>query len=238
MQDSTIYLGKSADISLQYKDNSIVFRFSAINLRGSRNIQYQYKLEGYDKDWQKGFDVRHVRYSALPAGNFIFKVKASMDGINWVPSSNEVKVIIVPPLWQRWWFIGAAIAFFTGLIYWIISSRNRKIDEQREEIEQEQAISYFTSSLSEQQTEENILWDVAKNCIGRLHFEDCVIYLLDEENDILVQKAAHGPKSPKEFEISRPIGIEIGKGIVGSVALRGKAEIINDTTKDALLYCR
>jgi len=73
---------------------------------------------------------------------------------------------------------------------------------------------------------------VAKNCIGRLQFEDCVIYLVDDERDELVQKAAHGPKSPKEFEISSPIGIPMGKGIVGSVGFSGRAEIVPDTTKD------
>ena len=55
---------------------------------------------------------------------------------------------------------------------------------------------------------------------------------MDEERNVLVQKAAHGPKSPREFEITNPLGIEPGKGIVGSVALSGKAEIIPDTTKD------
>ena len=124
-------------------------------------------------------------------------------------------------------------AAVTGIIYWIIYSRNRKIEEQREEIETEQAITYFASSLSDQQTEESIVWDVAKNCIGRLQFEDCVVYLLDEEKNILVQKAAHGQKSPRAFEIKGPLGIEIGKGIVGSVAFSGKAEIITDTSKDS-----
>ena len=134
-----------------------------------------------------------------------------MDGTNWIVPPNEVNMTIIPPLWQQWWFIGGILALIIGLIYWFISSRNKKIEEQREEIETEQAINYFASSMSEQQTEENILWDVAKNCIGRLQFEDCVIYLMDEERNVLVQKAAHGPKSPKEFEINRPIGIEVGK---------------------------
>jgi LytS/YehU family sensor histidine kinase len=86
--------------------------------------------------------------------------------------------------------------------------------------------------MSEQQTEDDILWDVAKNCIGRLQFEDCVIYLLDEERNILVQKAAHGPKSPGQYEINMPIEIKPGEGIVGTVALSGKAVIVGDTTKD------
>jgi ligand-binding sensor domain-containing protein/putative methionine-R-sulfoxide reductase with GAF domain len=232
MTDSTQYLGNINNVSLPYSDNNIIFRFAAINLRGSRNVQYQYILEGHDKTWQSGVDIGQVRYSSLGAGDYKFKVKASIDGINWINASNEVKLTVVPPLWQQWWFIGIIIAVVTGTIYSLISSRNRKIEEQREEIETEQAISYFASSLSEQQTEDSILWDVAKNCIGRLQFEDCVIYLLDEEKDELIQIAAHGPKSPREFEITKPMGIPIGKGIVGSVAFSGKAEIVSDTSKD------
>jgi putative methionine-R-sulfoxide reductase with GAF domain/two-component sensor histidine kinase len=230
--DSTLYLGKNTNISLNYRDNSVTFRFAAINLRGSRNIQYQFKLEGYDKDWQNAVDIRQARYSSLPAGKYTFKLRASTDRINWINNQGEINITIIPPIWQRWWFIGAIFAAIIGIIYWIIYSRNRKIAEQKEEIETEQAITYFASSLSDQQTEESIVWDVAKNCIGRLHFEDCVVYLLDEEKNILIQKAAHGRKSPREFEINQPIGIEMGKGIVGSVAFSGKPEIINDTSKD------
>jgi ligand-binding sensor domain-containing protein/putative methionine-R-sulfoxide reductase with GAF domain len=232
MRDSIVNLGATNELSLKYRDNDIIFRFTAINLKGSNGIQYQYMLEGYDKEWQNGIDVRQARYSSLPAGNYLFKVKARLDGRTWVNASNRVALTIIPPLWQQWWFIGGFLALLIGFIYWFISSRNKKIEEQREEIEMEQAINYFASSMSEQQTEENILWDVAKNCIGRLQFEDCVIYVFDEEKNVLVQKAAHGPKSPKQFEIDSPIEIEAGKGIVGSVAVSGKAEIIDDTTKD------
>jgi len=231
-QNSALYTGKNEKISLNYRDNSITFRFAAINLRGSRNIQYQYKLEGHDKEWQTGIDIRQARYTSLPAGKYLFRVKASLDGNNWVSASNRINLTIIPPRWQRWWFVGGILAIIVGFIYWFISSRNKKIEEQREEIETEQAINYFATSLSEQQTVDKILWDVARNCIGRLHFEDCVVYLMDEEKNVLIQKAAYGPKSPKEFEITKPLGIEPGKGIVGSVALSQKPEIIPDTTKD------
>src|SRR3546814_2872555 len=47
-----------------------------------------------------------------------------------------------------------------------------------------------------------------------------------------MQKAALGPKTTGENKILNPLEIPIGTGIVGSVAHSGKAEIINDTTKD------
>ena len=71
-----------------------------------------------------------------------------------------------------------------------------------------------------------------KSCISKLNLEDCVVYLIDSDKNILIQKAAFGPKSPAEEIIKDPITIRIGDGIVGSVAASGNYELIPDTTKD------
>jgi LytS/YehU family sensor histidine kinase len=55
---------------------------------------------------------------------------------------------------------------------------------------------------------------------------------VDESRGVLVQKAAYGPKISSVSEINNVLEIPIGKGITGSVALSGKAEIINDTSLD------
>jgi two-component system LytT family sensor kinase len=104
--------------------------------------------------------------------------------------------------------------------------------EESEALEVERAINYFSNSMIGQNTVDEILWDITKNCISRLSFEDCVIYMLDEDRKVFIQKAAYGPKNPKNYEISSPIEIPIGTGIVGTVGLTGIAEIIEDTSKD------
>ena len=57
---------------------------------------------------------------------------------------------------------------------------------------------------------DDLLWLVASNTIARLGFEDCVIYLLDEQRQVLVQRAAFGPKSPDGETIVNPIEIAVG----------------------------
>jgi len=230
--DSTRYLSGNEKLFLDYGENSIIFRFAAINLQGSRSIRYKYMLQGYEKQWQTGTDIREAHYSSLPPGKYSFAVKASIDGLNWIDSNNTVEITIIVPLWQQNWFIMLLTAALTVGIFLFIRNRNRKIHEQREELETEQAINYFATSLNEQQSVEMILWDVARNCIGRLHFEDSVIYLMDEQRKVLVQKAAFGPKSPRQYEIQSPLELPLGTGIVGSVAASGRAEIIDDTSKD------
>ncbi|MCF8256737.1 MAG: tetratricopeptide repeat protein [Flavobacteriales bacterium] len=105
--------------------------------------------------------------------------------------------------------------------------------EKQQDLEVEQTVNQFSQTLFLQSTVEDVLWDLAKNCISRLGFEDSVIYLMDKDRQQLVQMAAYGPKNPIDLDILNPITIPIGKGIVGSVAQTGRPEVVADTSLDA-----
>ncbi|MBN8834447.1 MAG: hypothetical protein BGO53_01090 [Sphingobacteriales bacterium 39-19] len=124
-----------------------------------------------------------------------------------------------------WIFIAGILALLlTSLLIWIYDTQ-RKIREQK-------TLNYFATSLYNQNTVDDVFWDIAKNCISQLNFEDCVIYSLDESRNMLIQKAAFGPKNPDGFIITNVLEIPVGKGIVGSVAKSFKPEIIKDTRND------
>lgn len=93
-------------------------------------------------------------------------------------------------------------------------------------------INQFATVLLNAKTVDEVAWTVAKNAIAELGYEDCVIYLVDENEEYLIQRAAHGPKNPIDLDILNPIKIKIGEGIVGHVAATGKGEIVADTSKD------
>ncbi len=230
--DTTYFLNDDSNIRMLYANNKVLFRFNAVNLLGSKNTIYRYKLEGYDDKWQQGMDVREARYSMLPSGDYIFKVEASIDGAQWMPASNPVSLRVVPPYWKQAWFIIFSTVLVSGIIILAIRNRSKRQRRQKEELETEQAIRHFASSISEQQAEEDILWDVVRNCISRLHIEDCVIYIKDEKKNVFVQKAAHGPKRQPGMDARFSKEILPGSGIVGTVGVSGNPEIIRDTTKD------
>ncbi|MEW7289447.1 histidine kinase [Aquimarina sp. 2304DJ70-9] len=102
----------------------------------------------------------------------------------------------------------------------------------KDSIQFEDVLIYFSKSILAKNNEEDVLWDLAKNCISKLGFVDCVIYTVDYTSKTLIQKAAYGPKSPNENRIYNPVKIAIGQGISGNVALTGIAEINNDTSKN------
>ena len=107
--------------------------------------------------------------------------------------------------------------------------KNKKILTTLDEIK---AISFFSTSLSTKESVEEVLWDITKNVIHQLGFVDCVIYTFDHEKLELTQRAAYGNKNPDEEQIYNRIKLNLGEGIVGSVAISKKAEIIKNTSLD------
>ena len=94
-------------------------------------------------------------------------------------------------------------------------------------------IHEFARGMLEARTVDELLWDVVGRTIARLGYEDCVIYLVDEERACLVQRAAHGPKNPREHVILNRIELSFDEGIVGSVASTGKGVTVPDVRKDS-----
>ena len=90
----------------------------------------------------------------------------------------------------------------------------------------------FAVGLIQKHTIDDIVWSIAKHAIAKLGFVDCVVYLVDKAEKVLVQKAAHGPKNPQQLDILNPITIPLGKGIVGTVAVTKEPELIGDTSLD------
>jgi putative methionine-R-sulfoxide reductase with GAF domain/anti-sigma regulatory factor (Ser/Thr protein kinase) len=225
-------LAQSMKFDLAPYDNYVTFYFSSIDFSKHLRTFYQYKLDGIDEDWIKVMDQNFVRYSSLPPGTYVFKVRASNDGSVWIESSNAVTIHIARPLWSQTWFRVLGVILGLLLIWYVISFYRKKQLRKQQELETEVVINYFASRINSLQETDEILWDVAKNCISKLHFEDCVIYLLDNDRKVLMQKAAWGPKLEKDFTIYQPIEIPLGKGIVGTVAESGKAVLIGNTDAD------
>lgn len=109
----------------------------------------------------------------------------------------------------------------------ILESKIQEIQEMQE------TINYIVLSVMAKNTIKEVLWEITQNCINRLGLLDCVIYLFHEEDQTLRQFAAFGEKKANEkLSVVNPIALQLGQGIVGSVALSRKAEIISDTTQD------
>jgi signal transduction histidine kinase len=212
-------------LRISYKQNMISFDFGLMDYSFSENIIYQYKLEGFNDKWINAGKRPTATYTNLDAGNYTFRVRAkNHDGVE-MNQEAIVHLKITPPFWKTWWFLSALIIVVLGVLFIWIRSLQLKIKSQK-------ILNRFATSLYGQNTIEEIFWDIARECVKLLGFVDCVIYVKDEKRNVLLQKAAYGPKNTGPYEIMNPIEIPFGTGIVGMVAKTAKAERIGNTMND------
>lgn len=140
------------DAKFSYNENHLTFTFLGISLINPQKVLYQYKLEGFDKDWLPGYTaLNEAVYSNLPPGNYTFMVKAcNSDGI-WNREPVKYKFFVAPPFWQTTLFyIAMAIVVFF-LLYGASMIRNRNLLSEKKKLEEK------VKELSQKERKRNVL---------------------------------------------------------------------------------
>ena len=140
-EDSIIYFGGSVDNrivpQINFKNNSIKFRYSAASYEGKNINQFKTFLNGFDEDWSLWSTENTKAYTNLPPGKYTFNVAA--ENIVGVKSKiGSYSFEILPPWYRTWWAYSIYIIFL-GFIVFIIDrvQRRRLITKERERAENE-----------------------------------------------------------------------------------------------------
>ena len=151
------------EIHLSYKDNVITLKYAALSYCTPQKKQYDYKLEGFDKDWNFVGSQNSKTYTNLPAGTYRFRVKAANNDNVWNEEGTSIRIVIHPPFYLSLPF---KVAYFLlsflalGLfIRYIVRRSDKKhakaIDElniRKEKEMHEAKIKFFTMIAHEIRT--------------------------------------------------------------------------------------
>ncbi len=133
------------EIVLSHRDRMFSFRFSLADFRQSANKQFSYRLVGYEQNWSTPSAVNEARYNNIPAGHYVFRVRARSGNNDW--SSHELMIpIVVREAWfrSRWfWIVCALLAIGGGYGY----TRYRVFTLRRRERVLEQLVGARTEQL-------------------------------------------------------------------------------------------
>jgi len=156
--DSILYGGFSPvnNTSLSYNMNSLHFEYSATLYGQQSNIEYSYLLKGFDKDWSNWSSRPEKEYTNLPAGKYVFQVKARNN------LGNESKItgysfMVLPPWYQTKWAYFGYVLLMLGLIYYLYRRHNRKLLQQREEYEEQQRQLQYLHQLELEKNDKEIV---------------------------------------------------------------------------------
>ncbi|MBC7886790.1 MAG: histidine kinase [Ferruginibacter sp.] len=236
-------------ITTSWRDNEIMITIGSISFSSGHSQGFAYRiLKNETTPWQQLGSQPLFSISSLSSGTHRIQVKSFSLNNHWPPQIKEITITILPPFWKKEWFgvlitlLGLMLVYL--LIRWRTGAARKnemekthiqqlKADDYKNQFELEQISNYFSSSLAGKKTEEEVLWDVTDNLIGRMNYVDCMIYLWNEDNTKMIQKAAYGPKGKPEYIKAQVFDVFPGQGIVGHVLQSCQPILVNDTRTDS-----
>ncbi len=173
------YLTKS--VTLNWEDRNLELEFAALHFTNPVNNTYAYRLSGFEKEWKNtDASARVASYTNLPAGKYLFEVKAASSNGIWTVTPSMMEIIILPPWWRTWWaylFYSLIIAGIIYLAFKIIITReklNHQIQIERlkaEKAEQMEEVArirtnFFTNISHELRTPLTLILDPINRMIA------------------------------------------------------------------------
>ena len=123
------YFENMKEIRLKPGQNNISIGFDQVGFGFKDKMLFDYKLEGYNKEWIKNFNEQSVSFSNLPAGIYTFKVRhASTHEAD--SESASLRIIVTNHIWQRNWFralITVLITLLVSILAFSLITRNLKM---------------------------------------------------------------------------------------------------------------
>jgi signal transduction histidine kinase/ligand-binding sensor domain-containing protein len=104
--------------------------YTALSLVAPEKMQFRYKLENWDRDWQDVGTRRQAFYTDLPPGNYRFHVIASNNSGVWNETGASLNFSVAPAYYQTLWFRLLAIAAFVTLAAAAYQYRIRTVAHQ------------------------------------------------------------------------------------------------------------
>lgn len=126
--------------SFPYDKRTFSFHFVGIDYTAPEEVQYKYRLAGFETDTVDGGTNGFARYAQLPAGDYTFQVwAANSDGV-WTSLPHELHFTILPPWYATWWARGLQILFIITILYGFY--RNRIAQVRRKEAQRRKEAEY------------------------------------------------------------------------------------------------
>lgn len=231
--DTTIGIAATSQkqIVLRHTQSRVVISFRAISLSNPQSVVYHYCLLGVDRDFGKPVKVQEAEYSALPPGDYTFKVYAEVNGLK-----SEVKTlyfVIKPPFYVTIWFrILVAITFLLlgwGLIFAMLKRKEfQRRQRQKIKLEEQakirkQTAEDFHDDIGNKLTRINVLSEILDKKVASNAEQKELVRLIKENAALLYTGTkdvlwALDPQSDNFYAIMQRVG-DFGNDLFRSTAV-------------------
>jgi hypothetical protein len=122
-----IIVPTSRNLNLNYHQNTLEFEFSSNNSYNAKKNYFTYKIVGLTNNWSELSTANNLKLFDLKSGIYQLTIKGKNIGTNEKLQPLHLQIIIHPPFWETWWFLGLLIASVLSLITLFIRQKINQI---------------------------------------------------------------------------------------------------------------
>ncbi|PDV98210.1 two-component regulator propeller domain-containing protein [Candidatus Chloroploca asiatica] len=152
----TTTINAASELNLTYRDQVLSLEFTALDYRAPDAARYRYRLVGFAPEWvEVNSERRLATYTNLNPGTYTFELQAANSEGVWGNALRRLRITVVPPWWQTWWFTMLTGMLLMGSVVGGVGLRLRGEERQRHRLEAEvaartAALASANSSLERQ----------------------------------------------------------------------------------------
>ena len=153
--DSVVYdfpsLSEDKNIIIKAGAKRVVFHFTGLSLVSPSDMQFKYRLKGFDEDWIEVTNERSALYTGLDPKKYTFEVMAANNDGIWSEEIATVTFRINPYFYQTAYFWIALVVLFLLLVWLAYRYQIRRITKQN--IKLEETVQQRTAEINQQKEE-------------------------------------------------------------------------------------
>ncbi len=217
----------SQELRLAPGTRALTFQFAAISYGNAANTNYQYLLEGADKDWSVWGKQKEANYSGLGPGEYRFRVRSQAEDGRVSPEGNFAFTIL-PPWYRTRIAYGVYVVLFLLITYvaWtlIIRHERNKAQLRTKALEAEAKLLEATveartsevraqaAEIAAQKDSIELLSEIGKEITASLDLNTILFKLYERVNQIVDASIfGVGLYRPEKKLIEYSLAIENGK---------------------------
>ena len=121
----------SSSITLSHWQNFFTLEFAALSFGDASANRYRYLLENLDRGWiETDSQTRFANYTGVPPGTYRFRVQGATGRSGWSAPGAVLRITILAPWWNTWWFRLAGLALGAIAIFLIHHQRVRQTTDR------------------------------------------------------------------------------------------------------------
>lgn len=116
------------EVVLRFLNSRLELDFTTLYYAHPDGVKYRYRMLGYDQSWLEPTFSNTAIYPRLSPGSYTFEVQAEDEFGKWKTELVQLKVYVIPPFWQRWWFITLIVLVLILIVLAVFRLRTREIE--------------------------------------------------------------------------------------------------------------